>query len=72
MQNSTAEKIPVEEIFGTEESITFDKYELKNLVQEIIDMVKDGKKLTFLRLYAMRVILPKLTELPKILMQVNL
>ena len=29
MQNSTAEKFPVKEIFGTAERIIFDKYELK-------------------------------------------
>ena len=47
MQNSTAEKFPVEEIFGTEENITFDKYEWKNFLIEIKNMVKDGKEIDF-------------------------
>ena len=37
----------VEENLKNEESITFDKYEWKNFLIEITDMVKDGKKIDF-------------------------
>ena len=47
MQNATAEKIPVEENFDIEEGVTFDKYEWKNFLIEIKNMVKDGKEVDF-------------------------
>ena len=50
METAAVEKIsvePVEENLKNEESITFDKYEWKNFLIEITDMVKDGKKIDF-------------------------
>ncbi len=49
MQNATAEKIPVEENFDTEEDVTFDKYELKNFIQEIKNMILEGEEINLAR-----------------------
>lgn len=47
MQNSTAEKIPVEENFDTESGVTFTKQEWKIFSQKIEDMYKSGKEVDF-------------------------
>ena len=42
METAAVEKISVESVEG---NISFNKYELKNFVQEIFDMGKEGKEI---------------------------